>query len=397
MANFSFSSLALKNLKRKPLRTGMLVTAIALLVSVLVFAISFIYRVQSGIRLMSDRLGADILVVPTGSRGPAEEVLLENKVKTFYMDSGVMERLSRIKGIEKITHQTYLITLSGLCCDVPESIVVAFDQESDFIIRPWLPKEIGRKLDKGEAIAGHESAFNISVGLMEVDSVLFGNVFRIVGTLDMTGTGLDNAIFISSDNIDGMLGKGNPAVRPGQVSIIFAKVGGGYNPRKVADEIENSIVEVDAVTRKDIGKGVIAALRDISRIFTITVVLAAILSAFLTWTVFSAVANERSREVGIMRAIGARESHIVKLFFWEVFILGGAGSALGIVSGTLLSLTLAKGFTILKSVPADLHSMERLAIALAGFIMGTGVCVIGALAPVHRIKQAEPLDVLKGE
>jgi len=74
---FTLFSLAIKNLKRKPLRTGILVVAIALLVSVLVFALSFVRRVDSSIKITSHRLGADLLIVPTGSRGAAEDVLLE--------------------------------------------------------------------------------------------------------------------------------------------------------------------------------------------------------------------------------------------------------------------------------------------------------------------------------
>jgi putative ABC transport system permease protein len=395
--SFSFLSLALKNLRRKPLRTFMLACAITLLVSVMVFALSFIYRVQSGIRIMSDRLGADVLIVPAGARGTAEEVLLENKAKSFYMDKGVLAKVAGIKGVDQLTYQTYLVTLSGLCCDVPESIVIAFNQDTDFIIKPWLRKKLGRRLGKGEAIAGSESAFNINLGLMEVDSVLFGNVFRIVGVLDKTGTGLDNALFVSDENIDDMIRKGQSPVRSGQISIIFAKVKKGVDPKQVANAVEDTIIEADTVTRKDIGKSIINTLRDISRIFSVTVIIAAILSIFLTWTVFSAVAQERSREVGIMRSIGAKESHITRLFFTEVFLIGAVGSIAGIAAGTAFSFVLAKSFTILKTISTDLTTLERAAIAVASFFAGTGVCVIGALSPVRRIKKIEPLIVLKGD
>lgn len=379
------------------MRTGILVIAIGLLVSTLVFAVSFVVRIDAGIRITSDRLGADLLIVPTGSRGAAEDILLENKVKSFYMDKGIVEKIKQIKGIDKVTYQTYLVTLSGLCCDVPESVVVAFNQDTDFIVKPWLNKKLGRKLLKGEAIVGSESAFNISVGLVDVESVLFGNVFKMVGVLDKTGTGLDTALFIDESNVDDIIKKGKVTMKPGQVSIVFAKVKSGYDPRKVAGVIEDSFIEADAVARKDIGKGLITALRDINRIFTLTVLLASLLSAFLAWAVFSAVVNERSREVGIMRAIGARESHVVRIFLAEVLLMGMLGSALGIACGTALSLLLAKTFSIMKSISTDLTLPDRGAIALVGLIAGTGICVIGALAPVQRLKKMEPLLAIKGE
>lgn len=397
IGKLTFFSLAIRNLKRKPLRTGILMVAIGLLVCVLVFALSFVRRVDSGIRMTSDRLGADLLIVPTGSRGAAEDVLLENKVKTFYMDRRIVDRVRSVKGIDKVTAQTYLATITGACCDVPESIVVAFDQDTDFVIKPWLGKKLGRKLQKGEAIVGNESALNISLGLTEVDSVLFGNVFRMVGVLDKTGTGLDTAIFIDEKNIDDIMKKGKTGIKPGQISLIFAKVKKGYDPVRVAADLEDSIIETDTVARKDIGKNVLNALKDINRIFLITIILASFLAAFLAWAVFSGITNERSKEVGIMRAIGAKESHVVRLFLIEVMIIGGIGSLIGILFGTALSLALAKAFTILKSVSTDLTVTERLCIALAGLVAGTGVCIIGALSPIMRIKKIEPLIVLKGD
>lgn len=392
---FSLFTLALKNLKRKPLRTGILVVAIGLLVSALVFAFSFVRRVESSIKITADRLGADLLVVPTGSRGAAEDVLLENKVKSFYMDRSIVERVKGFEGISDVTHQTYLVTISGACCDVPESIVVAFDQDTDFVIRPWLEKKLGGRLGKGEAIVGNESAFNIRLGLTEVDGVLFGNIFKMVGVLDKTGTGLDNAIFIDEKNIEDIVKGGKADIRPGRISAIFVRVKKGIDPYKVAGQIEDSIIEVDTMARKDIGKSMLSTLSDINRIFSITVLLAAILSVFLVWAVFSAIANERAKEVGIMRAIGAKESHVVKLFLFEVFIIGGIGSLVGIFSGTALSLALAKGFSILRSLSGELGVLERIAIGVVSFLIGTGICALGALSPIQRIKKLEPLLAIK--
>jgi len=394
---FTLFSFAVKNLKRKILRTCILIVAIGLLVSALVFSLAFVRHVNSSIKIATERLGADLLIVPTGSRGAAEDVLLENKVKSFYMDKGIVERVKKIKGVDEVTYQTYLVTITGACCDVPESIVIAFNQDTDFVIKPWLNKKLGRRLQKGEAIVGSESAFNIRIGLTEVDSVLFGNMFKMVGVLDKTGTGLDNAIFINDENIDDILKKGKTELKPGQISVIFAKVKKGYNLYTIAGEVEDSIIEVDAIARKDIGKSLVETFRDLNRIFSITALLASILSIFLVWAIFSAIANERAKEVGIMRAIGAKESHVMRLFFIEVLIIGVIGSILGIISGTILSLLLSKSFIILKSLSSELSVMDRIYVAVLSLIIGTGICIVGALSPIQRVKKLEPLLAIKEE
>jgi putative ABC transport system permease protein len=394
----SLISFSLKNLKRKPVRTAILVFAIALLVSALVFSLSFVTRVNGSIRKSSERLGADIIVVPTNARGAAEEVLLENHIRSFYMDRALVDRLRNVKGVDRVTEQIYLVTMSTMCCSVPEALVVAFNQDTDFIIKPWLRQKLSRPLAKGEAVAGEESSFNIRLGLVEVDSMLFGNVFRIVSTMDKTGTGLDNAVFIGMENMEAIYASGKAkGVPPGQVSLAFVKVKPGVDPATVAAEIENTMIEVDAMARKDIGKNIIATLKDMSRIFTMTIALAAVMAFFLVWAIFTAIANERAKEVGIMRAIGAKESHIMVLFIIEVLVIGVIGSALGIAAGSVLSAATAKSFSIVKQLSTDLSGAERTAIAAVSFLGGTLICVLGALGPVRRLKRMEPLVVLKSE
>lgn len=390
-------SFALKNIKRKPVRTGILVFAIALFVSALVFSLSFVIRVNQSISKTSERLGADLIVVPTGARGAAEEVLLENHIKSFYMDRGVMERVKKINGVDALTDQTYLVTLTGLCCSVPETMIVSFDQDTDFIVRPWLRNKVDRRLKPGEAIVGSESAFNINLGLVPVDSMLFGNRFTMLGTLDKSGTGLDTAVFIGRENMDNIIRNGKAKLKPDQISVIFVKVSAGVDPMKVAAEIEDTIIEVDTMARKDIGKSVIAALRDVSRIFSLTMLLASLLSVFLVWSIFSAIANERSKEVGIMRALGAKESHIVLLFVIEVLSIAFSGGLLGALFGTAFTMVLGNSFTMLRNLSNDLDAVMRLSIAAAGFGIGSLICLAGALAPIQRLKKLEPLVAIKEE
>jgi putative ABC transport system permease protein len=391
-------SFAFKNIKRKPLRTGILVFAIALLASALVFSLSFVQRVNGSIKKSSERLGADLLVVPTNARGAAEEILLENRIKTFYMKRSILDRVRALPGVDKATEQVYLVTVAGICCSVPESMVIAFNQDTDFIIKPWLKEKIQRRLGKGGAVAGSESAFNIKLGLVEMDSMLFGNVFRLVGSLEKTGTGYDTAVFIGMENMPAIIASGKVKnLQPDDISVILVKVKPGVDPASVAASVEDNIIEADAMARKDIGKNIISMLKDMSRIFTLMVVLASVFSFFLVWAIFTAIANERSKEVGIMRAIGAKESHILTLFFIEVFVIGIAGSLIGIVAGMGMSAALSKGFTIVKQLSTELSVREQAVIAAVSFLGGTVICVLGALAPIQRLKKMEPLMVIKAE
>jgi len=394
---FTLISIALRNLLRRPLRTIILVAALSLMVAALVFALSFVMRVNASIQLTSERLGADLLIVPAGSRGAAEDILVENRARSFSMDRSFIDKIRKVDGIDKVSYQTYLVTLTGMCCSVPESMVVAFNQETDFIVTPWLKNKLGRKLQRGEAIVGSESAYNISLGLVNVEGKLFGNVFRMVGVLDKTGSGLDTAVFISDDNINDIIQNSKADIKRDHISVIFAKIKKGANAYTIMSEIENNIIEVDVVMRKDIGKSLLNTLGDISKIFYLTMVLATALSLFLASAGCASLLNERKREVGIMRALGAKEKHILRLFLFEVLALGTVGSIIGIMAGTMLSLVLAKSFSILKNLPVELGMGSRTIIAAAGLLFGTGICALGALSPIRRLKKLEPLFVIKQE
>lgn len=393
---FTLFAHAVRNLRRRPTRATILIVAIGLLVSVFVFALSFARRVDSSIRTASARLGSDLLVVPTGSRGAAEDVLLDNAIKTFYMDRSVVEKVRAVKGVARVTSQTYLATIPGSCCDVPEAVVVAFDQESDFVVGPWLARRLGRRLKRGEAVVGSESAFNIRMGLTEVDRRILGSIFRMVGVLERTGTGLDTAIFVDESSVDDVFLKGGAKIPPGSISAVFATVDEGDDPARVARVIEDTVIEVDAVARRDVGQGLLRALGDVRRVFLATFVLASVLAAGLAWAVFSGIAHERTREIGLMRAMGAKESDVLKLFLLEVLLVGAIGSALGVLAGTGLTFALANGFAVLRNASAELAACERVTIAGLGLLVGTGICIVGALSPLRSTRRTEPLSVLKG-
>jgi putative ABC transport system permease protein len=397
MHDLSFLRVAIKNLKRKPFRTGVLIFAIGLLVSLLIFATSFTISVGSSLKKASDRLGADLIIVPVGARGFAEEFLLESKQTSFYMPKDTIEKIKTIGGIEALTYQTYLSSISGLCCDIIPTRIVAFNQETDFIVKPWLQDAIGRPLEKGEAIAGFGTNENLGIGLLNIEATIFDNRFKMAGVLERTGTGLDNALFMTEENLEGIIESGKSPLKRGEISIIFVKLKKGLDPDYIGRVIEGEFVDVDVVARSQMGGKFLTILADINKIFTVAVVLSSLLTILLVWAIFSAIANERAREIGIMRAIGANESHIVTLFFLEVLVLALIGSLIGVVVGTYLSAELASGFTLIKNISATLSVFEQVIIALVHLVFGTTICVAGALLPINRIKKMEPLLAIKEE
>jgi len=389
----SLAAIAFNNVVRKLFRNIVLVSAVGMLVALLVFAMLFNKAVEDDIKAATKRLGADIVIVPPEAVGAAEEFILESKEKTFYMDEFVFDAVKDLPEIEAATYQIYLNTLTSECCSIEEGQVVVFDQESDFVIKSWMDNP--PHLNKGEVLVG--SYVYDFLGLINT-AKLFGTGVKIVGHLEQTNTGLDHGIFMDIQDMALITEEARGNFDKGQLSIIFLKVKEGFDPEDVAIKIQSINPTVGIMTRGTIGGGIRQTLKDITRIFSITIMISALLSIMLAWSTFTAIANERKREVGILRAIGARRSHIVTLFLSEALIISVFGSFIGIGAGHYLIAHLAGNFHLLTKLEAVASFTPQNGV-ISGYAMlvGMTVCLVGALIPVVRLAWMEPLQAIKEE
>lgn len=389
----AITAIAWKNVVRKIFRNLVLVLAVSLLVSLLVFALLFTKAVREDIDAAALRLGADIVIVPPEAKAMADEFILESLVKTFYMDEIVFDSLSDLPEIAAGTYQIYLHTLDSGCCSIDEGQVIAIDPDTDFVVSPWIKGNRGLK--EGEVFIG--SYVYEFLGLIST-AQLFGSGVKIVGNLEETGTGLDRGIFMRIDDLDKIPKESAGAYTPGMISIIFLKVKEGADVGQVVAKIRTINPRIGIMTRGSIGADVQNTLQDIVRVFTITIGMSSLLAVLLAWSTFTALANERQREVGILRAIGARKRHIVQMFLSEALVISIMGGLLGLVLGHGLIRSLAGDFNLLTRLGAGpVLSWENFSFSTIALSSGVTVCLIGALIPILRLAGMEPLLAIKEE
>jgi lipoprotein-releasing system permease protein len=108
---------------------------------------------------------------------------------------------------------------------------------------------------------------------------------------------------------------------------------------------------------------------------------------------------QKSKEIGIMSAMGFSKFSISKIFFYEGLIVGLSGTVLGIMSGLAVSFLL-KSFNIFK-LPQGIYYVDKLPIAVipADVIMIATcafiITVIAGIYPAYQVSKLEPLEAIR--
>lgn len=103
--------------------------------------------------------------------------------------------------------------------------------------------------------------------------------------------------------------------------------------------------------------------------------------------------TERTREIGVMKAIGARDSEILTLFLLEAVLIGLVGAVIGVALG------LATGFAVLKVVPGFEDFVFAAPLDWVGIALAVGLLtgVAAGFMPARRATKIQPIQALAYE
>lgn len=128
----------------------------------------------------------------------------------------------------------------------------------------------------------------------------------------------------------------------------------------------------------------------ISGIILLTAAIA-IISTFL------ATVAERTKEIGLFRALGASKTHIKKIILIEAGIIGITGSLIGILLGKISSIILDQvALTQLESTTFSPETLFQItpSLILATAIFGTLLSILAAYIPAHKASNINPIEAL---
>ena len=147
-------------------------------------------------------------------------------------------------------------------------------------------------------------------------------------------------------------------------------------------------------------RALLSALTLEKTIMLVVFSLIAIVAGFLIWITLNTLVREKTKDIGIMRAMGFSKKNIMLIFLIQGIILGIIGIILGIIVSLILlyyiknyAVDLVSNIYYLKDIPIEISLKEITIIVGANFI----VILISSIFPAYRAAKLENVEALRYE
>ena len=260
-------------------------------------------------------------------------------------------------------------------------MVVGIDPQEEIKIKTWWKVKDGKYLETNDqALAGSTAAEILDLKLGDVIP-LDGTNVTITGILEQTGSNDDYQLFVPLGTLQKASG------REGLVSSVDIRALCNACPvETIADGINRDVPGVRAVAVKQIAESEMGIMEKMNKFMLTLAGITLAVGLFGVVNTMMTSVNERVKDIGIMRAVGASRSQIVKAFIYEAIIIGVVGGILGYVLGTLLAF-IAGPLVFEGSVVALVPQYFIVALILA-----IAVAVVATIYPAIRATQIKVAD-----
>lgn len=370
-----FFSFIWKNLTRRPARSMLTMLGLSVAVTAVVALVGVSRGFEDSLSDLYTQRGVDMVVQRKGG----------NQRVNSGIDVGFRDKMLALEGVDSI---------DGGLVDV-----IAFEEQNMYtvLINGWPPdaamyeqikiKE-GRRLfakDEHKAMLGHVLAANLGKKVGDT-VILYGEEFEVAGVFESFSVYENGSVVVLLGELQRLTD------RPGKVTgyLIHAKPGAtAAQLRGLAKRIELLSPDIDAELTQDFIKNVQQIQMSQAMAWVVAAIALVIGSVGMLNTMVMSV-YERTKEIGVLRAIGWRKGRIVWMVMCESLLLSLGGALIGVFCAVLLIRYLSTFPMTANVVQGNISP----GVMLEGIIIAVLVGVGGAAYPAWWSANLIPKDAL---
>jgi putative ABC transport system permease protein len=415
-----YMRLAFHSIRRRQLRSWLTILGIVIGVTAVVALIAIGQGMQQSVKKEFEAIGYDTIIVFPGGAGMGREGgeggmppmgMFGGRAPSVALNLETLKQSPQVKQVGYLRTETAIVRsagvqgqgflrLTGLSSGITDQFRGYFNEFTLAEGRGLQPD------DQSVVILGNQVAADLGVGLGDEITIEKEN-FQVIGILaptqvkgGLTFGGLNNALFVPIKALEALYGG------EGTISMALVQAAQGADVTKVAQQVKALLSQqetpVTTTTAKEIGQRISSVLGTIQMTLAAIAAIALVVGAIGVMNTMYTSVLERTREIGIMKAVGAKNRSVLNLFLIESGLMGIIGGMIGILFGVGVS-SVASRFLggVLSFGPIGGGSSFGASFSPA-LIIGTLVCsfALGAISgvlPARRAAKLRPVEALRYE
>lgn len=348
--------------------------------------------------------------------GVEPHILVMNSSGRFYNYKIVLDRIARVKGVRAVSPMVFAQTMIRSSHALSGAVVRGIEPENSLsLIRGFTVAELKDKLvtgrKKGELpgiILGKELAAKLGVGtggkiiLMSPNGMIspVGHIpamqrFSVTGIFESGMYEYDNSLaYVHLNEAQKLMG-----MKKGQVSALGVWVDHIFSAGDVKKSIL-SFLKYPFYARDwmEINKSLFSALKLEKTAMFVILSLIVLVAAFNITSALTMMVMEKTRDIAVLKAMGATDRIIRKIFIIQGMAIGFLGTFAGAVSGIAICMVLEK-YKFIKlpaaypfsTLPVQLESMDVFLISLSAIVL----CFLATIYPSFKASATNPVEALR--
>ncbi len=404
--NLDYLILALKNLKHRGIRSWLTLLGIFIGVTAVVGLIGLGTGLQAAVGAQFGVSSTQALTVQAGGLNAFGAPGSGAVNKLTRDDTAAIEKLSTVEFATPRNLETIKIEYND---KIVFGMAISLDDRMESQMYETMDLEAGqgRMLqsgDLGKIVIGSNYAYGdkngFDKGIVIGKTVLIQDErFKVIGILKKKGSFmLDNIVIMYDEDLNDLMNYGD------EVDVIGVLVKDPDLMDRAKEEIEKLLrqrrdvdigeEDFEVSTPDAILETVNSVLGGVKAFIIIIASISILVGALGIVNTMTTSVLERRKEIGIMKAIGAKNSQVFLQFFFESGMLGLIGGLVGVVLGTMISVGGVIGIN--SFIGSDLSpSIDFILIGsalLGSFIVGA----IAGIAPAMQAAKQNPVEALRG-